>query len=133
MSFCSLTALLAIGASIAYAAWDPLPVVDLASLRPSDFRDTELDMPFYLAHFRELAGHVVEAGPNRGFIDIPVWRSVSANKPYNARIMESILSLAYFYALDRPWNPYHGSPALRQRLEAAFEFWLNKQSPDGRF
>lgn len=103
----------------AAAAWDPLPAVDLARLHPADFRDTELDLPFYLAHFRELAGSVVEKGPERGFINIPVWRSVSNNEPYNSRIMESILSLAYFYALDRPWNPYHASPALRQRLEAS--------------
>jgi hypothetical protein len=114
-------------------AWDPLPTVDLARLRPSDFTDRELDMPFYLAHFRELAASVVESGADRGFINIPVWRSVRDNKPYNSRIMESILSLAYFYTLDRPWNPYHGSPALRQRLEAALAYWLKQQSPEGRF
>jgi hypothetical protein len=128
-----LLILFVLACSGATAAWDPLPAVDLAKLKPSDFRDSELDMPFYLAHFRELAGHVVEEGQDRGFINIPVWRSVSGNKPYNSRIMESILSLAYFYSLDRPWNPYYGSPALRQRLEAALEYWLKQQSPEGRF
>ena len=128
-----LVLLLALPLSCGAAAWDPLPVVDLAKLRPADFRDTELDQPFYLAHFGELAGAVVEQGPDRGFINIPVWRSGRDNKPYNARIMESILSLAYFYALDRPWNPYHGSLAVRERLEAAMEFWLKLQSPEGRF
>jgi hypothetical protein len=65
----------------AAAAWDPLPSVDLARMHPTDFRDTELDMPFYLAHFREFAASVVEQGPERGFINIPVWRSVRDNKP----------------------------------------------------
>jgi hypothetical protein len=120
-------------ARVALGAWEPLPTVDLARIHPSDFRDTELDMPFYLAHFRELAAGVVEQGSERGFINIPVWRSVRDNKPYNSRIMESILSLAYFYALDRPWNPYHASPALRQRLEASLEYWLRQQNPEGRF
>jgi len=115
------------------ASWDPVPAVDLAKLRPADFRDDELDIPYYLAHFRRLAESVVEQGPDRGFINIPVWRSISGNKPYNARIMESVLSLAYFYTTRRPWNPYYGSPAVRQRLEAAMEFWCGIQSPDGRF
>jgi hypothetical protein len=107
--------------------------VDLAKLRPADFQDAELDLPFYLAHFKELADHVLEEGPNRGFINIPVWRSVSGNKPYNARIMESVLSLAYFYTLKRPWNPYYASPALRQRLEAALQYYCSLQNPEGRF
>ena len=117
----------------ATAAWQPLPSVDLAKLHVSDFRDEELDLPFYLAHFRELAGSVVEEGPGRGFINIPVWRSVRDNKPYNARIMESILSLAYFYTYKRPWNPYYASPAVRERLEASLEYWLHMQNPEGRF
>jgi hypothetical protein len=126
-----LLSFLALGT--ANAAWDPVPKVDLAKLRPADFRDTELDLPFYLAHFKELADNVLEEGPTRGFIHIPVWRSPRENQPYNARIMESVLSLAYFYTLKRPWNPYFASPAVRQRLEAALEYYCNQQNPEGRF
>ena len=90
---------------------------DLSKLSPSDFRDDELDLPYYLAHFHRIANSVALSGPRRGFIDIPVWRDLKDNAPYNARIMESILSLAYFYTLDRPWNPYRGDQALRARLE----------------
>src|ERR1035441_4512862 len=90
-------------------------------------------LPFYLAHFKELADNVLEEGPTRGFIHIPVWRSPRENQPYNARIMESVLSLAYFYTLERPWNPYYKSPAVRQRLEAALEYYCNQQNPEGRF
>jgi len=106
---------------------------DLSKLSPSDFRDDELDLPYYLAHFHRIANSVALSGPRRGFIDIPVWRDLKDNAPYNARIMESILSLAYFYTLDRPWNPYRGDQALRARLEVALEFWCNSQNADGRF
>jgi hypothetical protein len=114
-------------------AFDPLPAADLSKLKPSDFTDSEVDLPFYLAHFREFAGSVVESGPDRGFIGISVWRPLDGNKPFNARIMENILSLAYFYTTDRPWNIYYGSKPVRQRLEAALEFWCRIQSPDGKF
>jgi hypothetical protein len=76
---------------------------------------------------------VVEEGDNRGFINISVWRNPQDNKPYNARIMENILSLAFFYSTNRPWNQYYASPALRERLEAALDFWCRIQNPDGRF
>ena len=106
---------------------------DLSKLSPSDFRDDELDLPYYLANFHRIANSVSLSGPRRGFIDIPVWRDLKDNQPYNARIMESILSLAYFYTLNRPWNPYRGDPALRERIEAALDFWTNSQNADGRF
>ena len=113
--------------------FEPLPIADLSKLKPSDFSDSEVDLPFYLAHFREFAGGVVENGPDRGFIGISVWRPLDGNKPYNARIMENILSLAYFYTTKRPWNIYYGSKPVRQRLEAALEFWCRIQSPEGKF
>ncbi len=111
----------------------PLPAVDLNAIDVQDFSDEELDLPYYLAHFHRLANAVILDGPNRGFINISVWRRERDNQPYNARIMESILSLAYFYANDRPWNPYYASPQLRFRLEAALSFWCDMQSRDGAF
>lgn len=113
--------------------WPAVPVVDLSKFKPSDFTDDELDMPYYLKHFHTLANGVMETGPDKGFINIAVWRSPDGNKPYNARIMENILSLAYFYCTNRPWNVYYGSPALRPRLEAALSFWCRIQHTDGRF
>ncbi|HTE44513.1 MAG TPA: glycoside hydrolase family 3 N-terminal domain-containing protein [Gemmatimonadaceae bacterium] len=107
--------------------------VDLSTVSPAAFRDDELDLPYYLAHFHRIANSVALTGPRRGFIDIPVWRDLKDNQPYNARIMESILSLVYFYTLDRPWNPYRGDPELRTRLEAALDFWCRSQNDDGRF
>jgi hypothetical protein len=124
---------LGMGWQAAAAGFDPIPTADLSKLKPADFSDDELDLPFYLAHLRELADSVVASGPDRGFIDIAVWRPASGDKPYNARIMENILSLAYFYTTQRPWNVYYGSKPLRQRLEAALEFWCRIQSPEGKF
>jgi len=118
---------------IAAAEFHPLPAVDLSRLKPADFSDDELDIPYYLAHFKQFADAVKPDGADRGFIDISVWRPESGNKPFNARIMENILSLAYFYCTRRPWNPYYGSQPLRERLEAALEFWIRIQSPEGKF
>jgi hypothetical protein len=113
--------------------WTEVPAIDLSTLKPSDFTDDELDIPFYLQHFHTFANSVVETGPNKGFINIVVWRTPDVNKPYNARIMENILSLTYFYCTNRPWNIYYASPALRPRLEAALSFWCSIQNEDGRF
>lgn len=118
------------------AADAPLPRVppaDLSKLSPADFADEELDLPFYLAHFHAVANGIEENGPDRGALKLPVWRSAGVQGTHNARLMENILALAYFYCLDRPWNPYRGHPAVRARMEAALDFWIRAQSPDGRF
>ena len=120
-------------ASAVQAAFRPLPAFDAASVKPSMFGDSELDLPYYLVHFERFANSVVEDGPTRGFIHIPVWRNEKDNQPHNARIMENILSLAYFYCTKRPWNVYYGAPGLRDRLEAALAFWVNSQAPTGAF
>ncbi len=115
------------------AAWTKVPPVDWSKLKPEDFADNELDLPYYLYNFNRVANSVVETGENRGFIDLSVWRNEENNKPYNARIMENILSLAFFYSTKRPWNQYYASPAVRERLEAALNYWCNLQGPEGRF
>ncbi|MGH9882852.1 MAG: hypothetical protein ACRD6N_15550, partial [Pyrinomonadaceae bacterium] len=117
----------------ANAPWAEVPPADFSRLEPSDFDDGELDLPYYLAHFHRLANSVVAEGENRGFINLAVWRNQQDNRSYNARIMENILSLAFFYSTKRPWNQYYGSPAVRVRLEAALDFWCRMQNADGRF
>jgi hypothetical protein len=105
--------------------------VDLAKLTPTDFSDEDLDLPYYLFHFHTLANAVESTGPNRGFLHINVWRR--SEESFNARVMENILSLAWFYCADRKWNPYRGDPALRARLEAALDYWCREQLPDSQF
>jgi hypothetical protein len=113
--------------------WPAVPAIDLSKFKPSDFTDEELDIPYYLKHFHTFANSVTETGPDKGFINIAVWRTPDVNKPYNARIMENILSLTWFYCTKRPWNIYYASSALRLRLEAALSFWCHIQHTDGRF
>jgi hypothetical protein len=111
----------------------PVPPLDTSKIKPSDFADADLDMPFALSHFAQVANSIVLDGPNRGFIDISVWRGTSQLHPYNARIMESILTLAWFYTAPQRWNQYRANPQLRARLELALEYWCNLQSSDGKF
>ena len=110
-----------------------IPSINLATLAPNDFTFNELDIPYYLAHFKQFADAVVLEGPDRGFINISVWRAPKDNKPHNARIMENCLALIFFYCTDRHWNIYHNDPAVKERLEAALTFWCNSQNDDGRF
>ena len=110
-----------------------LPPIDAAKIHPADFADPDLDMPFALTHFARVANSVVMDGAERGFISLSVWRGTNQLHPYNARIMESILTLAWFYTTPRRWNPYRGHPALRARLELALDYWCNIQSSDGKF
>jgi hypothetical protein len=112
---------------------DTLIPPDFTKISISDFSDEELDLPYYVANFYRVANSVLMEGPNKGYINIAVWRGTRDNKPYNARIMESILSLVYFYCTNKSWNPYYANPILRVRLEAALEFWCSKQSPGGAF
>lgn len=121
----------AIRAAAADSALPEVKPVDLAKLSPTDFSDEDIDLPYYLFHFHTVANAVESTGPNRGFIHINVWRR--SDEAYNARVMENILSLAWFYCADRKWNPYRGDPALRARLEAALDFWTREQLPDGQF
>ncbi len=110
-----------------------VPEVDTTKIRPADFPDADLDMPYALIHFAQVANSILLDGPNRGFISLSVWRGLNNCHPYNARIMENILSLAWFYTAPQKWNPYRAHPAVRARLELALEYWCNLQSPDGRF
>ena len=90
-------------------------------------------MPYNLTYLPRIANSIETEGSDRGFINISVWRGTPQLHPYNARIMESILTLAWFYASRRKWNQFYANPALRARLELAFQYWCNSQSPDGKF
>ncbi len=114
-------------------AYPPVPPLDASKIKPSDFADADLDMPFALSHFAEVANAIETDGPDRGFINISVWRGTNNLHPYNARIMESILTLAWFYTAPQKWNQYRANAALRGRLELALTYWCNMQSPEGKF
>jgi hypothetical protein len=113
-------------------AYPPVPPLDASKIKPSDFADADLDMPFALSHFAQVANAIETDGTDRGFINISVWRGTNQLHPYNARIMESILTLAWFYTAPQKWNQYRANAALRARLELALTYWCNEQSPDGK-
>lgn len=117
----------------AFGLDEEVPALDPTRIHPADFTDADLDLPFAVSHFARIANSVEMSGPNRGFLNISVWRGTSNLHPYNARIMESILTLAWFYTAPQAWNPYRGNTALRARLEAALTYWCNLQSSDGKF
>ena len=147
---------LAVPVSSAVAAWTPVPGLTNSPAKSQFatyelyFSDSDYEMPYYLKHFAQVANAVVETGFNRvetngtssttvtnfyppGFLDMRVNREPRDNRPYNARIMEMQMALAYFYGADRPWNPYRGHPAVRARLEAMLDRWTRIQNPDGLF
>lgn len=113
--------------------WPKVKQADFSRINLADFADHELDVPYFLFHFARVANAVVEEGEQRGFLDLKVNRNPSDNEPYNARIMEMQMALAYFYGTDRPWNPYQGDPAVRVRLEAMLDRWTRIQNTDGLF
>ncbi|WP_425566039.1 hypothetical protein, partial [Nonomuraea monospora] len=103
------------------AALDP-GAIDLAG-----FTGLEQQIAPYLGNLARLANSV----DSRGFITCDCWRTGQGTN--DARVMENVLTLAYFYTADRPWNPYHRDAALRGRLEAALRFLLGTQNADGSF
>jgi len=115
------------------ASWPPVSAVDWSAVSLQDFADHELEVPRFLHHFAQVANAVVESGPERGYFDLKVNRPPAENQPYNARIMEMQMALAYFYGADRPWNPYFGDPAVRVRLEAMLARWVGMPNGDGLF
>jgi len=110
-----------------------VPPFDPAPVSPEMFAKQEEVWAYHLVHLPTVANAVVMEGEHRGFIAQPVWRNVEDNQPYNARVLENQIALAFFYTVDRPWNSYRGDPALRARLEAVLDFWCDIQNEDGRF
>ncbi len=129
----SLLVLLAMIPTQAAIPWPEVKDADFRTIRLEEFSDHELEVPEKLFHFPQVANAVIEKGKDRGFLDLAVNRDPKDNKPYNARIMEMQMALAYFYTAERPWNPYRGDPAVRVRLEAMLDRWTRIQNSDGLY
>jgi len=120
-----------LGTTRVSAQWTNVPPANFSALSLSQFADYELEVPYYLFHFAQVANAVVETGTDRGFLNIKVNREPVDNQPYNARIMEMQAALAYFYTANRPWNSYYGNYAVRVRLEAMLDRWTRIQNQPG--
>lgn len=115
------------------ATWLPIPQASFAAVSPGSVADQDLEYMKPLYWFSQVANSIVETGPTRGFIDIPVWRDPVDNEPYNARVLENHVALAYFYSTNKSWNPYYGNPQVRARLEATLEYWISLQNAAGQW
>lgn len=131
-------------AVLSTAALDPVPAPDFSQIDVQDFADEDYlaplvwvndrrGIPYYFYHFHQIANAVKMDEPHRGFIDIVVHRNPQDNQPYNARVQENHLWLAYFYTRNAEWNLYYGMPEVGHRLEAVLEHLLSLQSEEGAF
>jgi hypothetical protein len=111
---------------------EPVPPFNPATVNPTLFQGEEYLYAYYLVHLSTVANAVAMDGEHRGFITRPVWRPPAMNVPGNARVLENHVALAFFYTVDRPWNPYRGNRALRARLEAVLDYLVRNQHEDGR-
>ncbi len=100
-------------------------VPEVTSIDRSQWRAEEYSLLFHFANFARVANAVVtEPGPLRGWFREALWRHYSY-APFNARVMENYFSLAFFYGYDAPWNIYHKSPAVLERLRLALDYTLD--------
>ncbi|MDQ0644809.1 hypothetical protein [Microbacterium murale] len=84
----------------------------------------------YLATLAPMVNEIVDDdGAALGWMSGGWWRTPA--EPFNARIQEHVRTLAWFYAHERPWNPYSGDAALLARLDAAIHHYLRLQHADG--
>ncbi|MDJ1113824.1 hypothetical protein [Microbacterium dauci] len=113
----------------------PLPEVapiQGSSIDLAAFDGLEQDVAPYLGNVARLANSVHDDNPtNYGFITCGCWRPGQGTN--DARVMENVLTLGYFYATDRPWNAYFHDEALGLRFNAAVQFLLTRQNADGSF
>ncbi|MBI2952352.1 hypothetical protein HYY27_09665, partial [bacterium] len=108
---------------------DPVPAVE--SIDRSQWRPEEYDLLFHFVNFARVANSVVtEPGPLQGWFREALWRHYSY-APFNARVMENYFSLAFFYGYDAPWNVYHRSPAILERLRLALDYTFGLMGENG--
>jgi hypothetical protein len=121
--------------TLAWPVSGPLPEVASVQghmIELASFDGLEQDVAPYLGNVARLANSVHDdSATNYGFITCGCWRA--GQGPNDARVMENVLTLGYFYTTDTPWNPYFHDEALGLRFHAAVQFLLTRQNPDGSF
>lgn len=117
------------------AAADALPrVAAIASPARSLFADNEQVLARYLMSVAGMANDIVDNDPKLyGFMGGGWWRPVETQSPSNASVMEHVATLAWFYANERPWNPYYRDANLLKRLEASIRYYTSLQLTDGSY
>lgn len=110
------------------AAEDGLPLLDL--LPPA-----QPDRSMFSLREQRYAGYLAILAPMANDIeDDGFWAGGWWGRPHrwwNPRKGWHMYTLSWFYANQRPWNPYHGDPALLARLDVVIQYCLNLQWEDG--
>ncbi|PPF32616.1 hypothetical protein [Pseudoclavibacter sp. AY1H1] len=129
----SAAAQLALPAPAAAAAALP-KVAAIASPARSLFAENEQVLARYLMSVAGMANDIVDNDPKLyGFMGGGWWRPVETQSPSNASVMEHVATLAWFYASERPWNPYYRDANLLKRLEASIRYYTSLQLRDGSY
>ncbi|MBF4457338.1 hypothetical protein [Pseudoclavibacter sp. VKM Ac-2867] len=68
-----------------------------------------------------------------GYMDGGWWRPERVQSERNARVMEHVSTLSWFYASERDWNPHYKDAPLLARLNAAVGYYVSLQRPDGSY
>lgn len=96
------------------------------------FAENEQVFAAYLMILSPLANSVVDDDEDLfGWME-DGWQRLP-NQPFNARIMEHVATLSWFYSHERTWNPYYLDPNLLGRLDAALGYYLSLQHDDGSY
>lgn len=105
---------------------------DIASLVRSQFTPEEQRITQYLVSLADIANNMEDTDAetvgwfNGGY-------SFYDPDPWNARLQESVYTLAWFYSHQAAWNPYYLDPVLRDHVYAAMYYYLKLQGPEGWF
>ncbi len=113
---------------------DPLPRIAAFPVdagRRAQFAPDEQVLGAYAATLPELTAAIATDRRRYGWMAGGFWRQPS--RPDNARIQENVITLAWFYTQDRPWNPYYRSPELLRLLDATVSYYLSLQHRRGWF
>jgi hypothetical protein len=124
------------GISVAQAAGAPLAPLAKVPLLPagapvrSQFGPDEQVYAGFLAICAPMANDMNDSDTaDRGFLGGGWWRD--PNNASNARVQEHVATLSWFYANDKPWNPYYKNAALLARTDAAIAHYLALQHIEG--
>ncbi|MBS3177249.1 MULTISPECIES: hypothetical protein [unclassified Pseudoclavibacter] len=98
------------------------------------FAENEQVLARYLMSLSGMTNDIVDnEDATYGFMGGGWWRPADTQTPTNSRIMEHIATLAWFYANERPWNPFYKNADLLTRLEAAIKYYTSLQLKDGTY
>jgi hypothetical protein len=122
-------------------AWAAVPGTPLADLTPlaagapvrSAFSPAEQRFAPYLATLPGLTNDIDDGTNPDTYGHLAGGWSRTPDGPTNARVQEHVFTMSWYYANERPWNPYYLDANLLAKLDAALFHYLRLQHSDGSF